>query len=122
MKHLIELVYKLQTLQTGTVADGVEQEVAALRTQIPAPILGHYDRLTARGKQGVAIVRNSVCASCHMKVPIGSISTLISGDDIQLCGTCGRYLYLPEEEKTKFVQAPAAPKPAGRKGKPRKAE
>ena len=104
MKHLIELIFKLQTLQSGTQTEVVEKESARLRKEVPEPILAHYDRLVARGKQGVACVRNSVCSSCHMGVPIGSISTLLNGDDIQLCGSCGRYLYLPEEEKKRFGQ------------------
>ena len=117
MKHIIELVLRLQTLQSEKSSAAVEKEMDSLREEIPAPILGHYDRLSSRGKKGVALVRNSVCASCHMGVPIGSISTLISGSDLQLCGSCGRYLYLPDEEKARFTQPAPAPKPAGRKRK-----
>jgi predicted nucleic acid-binding Zn-ribbon protein len=117
MKNVIELVLKLQTLQSEKSSAAAEKEIAALRETIPAPILGHYDRLSNNGKKGVAIVRNRVCASCHMGVPIGSISTLIGGDDVQLCGSCGRYLYLPEEEKAIFKLPPPAPKPRARKPK-----
>ena len=118
MKHVIELLFKLQTLQSQKPAKAVEKEIDSLKETIPAPILAHYDRLTSRGKQGVAIVRNNVCSTCHMQAPIGSISSLANGDDLQLCGSCGRYLYLPPEERARFLQPPPPPKPSRRKAKP----
>jgi predicted nucleic acid-binding Zn-ribbon protein len=80
-----------------------EAQRTELRTSIPQPILAHYDRLVARGKKGVAIVRNQVCTGCHMRLPIGTINTLMQHQDIQLCDSCGRYLYLPDA-----TEAPAA--------------
>ncbi len=98
MKKLIENLLKLQTLEFDETA-GARREgrIAELRAQIPAQILGHYDRLVARGKKGLAAVRNEVCTGCHMHVPRAVILTLMHGDDIQLCDCCGRYLYLPEQ-------------------------
>jgi predicted nucleic acid-binding Zn-ribbon protein len=102
-----------------------EGEVTALRARVPQPILAHYDRLVARGKKGVAVVRNQVCTGCHMRLPIGTINTLMQDQDIQLCDTCGRYLYLlsPAEEAPAAAPADAAPaaKPATKPAaKPRK--
>jgi len=68
------------------------------RKEIPKPIQGHFDRLRARGKKGIAIIRNGTCTGCYMKVALGVMVTLRNGTDIQLCGNCGRYLFLPEEE------------------------
>ncbi len=118
MKHVINLIFNLQnleTLQAGKAAD--QKEAQGLRETIPEPILAHYDRLTSRGKKGVAVVRNRVCASCHMGVPVGAINTLINGDDLQLCGSCGRYLYMPPEEKASFLEPAAPPKSPKRKEK-----
>ena len=89
-----------------------EAQRTELRNSIPQPILGHYDRLVARGKKGVAIVRNQVCTGCHMRLPIGTINTLMQHQDIQLCDSCGRYLHLPEAS-----EAPA-PAPAAAEAKP----
>jgi predicted nucleic acid-binding Zn-ribbon protein len=117
MKHVVDLLLKLQTLQSGKLTKTVEKEISGLKETIPAPILAHYDRLTSRGKQGVAIVRNSVCSVCHMGATVGSISSLINGDDLQICGSCGRYLYLPPEEKARILHPPPDPKPVRRKPK-----
>lgn len=98
MKALMQNLLALQTLEFGlTKSPDIAATIAELRGKIPAPILGHYDRLRARGKKGLAAVQNQVCAGCHMRVPIGAIMTIKQEQDIQLCESCGRYLYLPAE-------------------------
>ncbi len=123
---LLANLLKLQALEFNeTNEKDVEAQMAELRGRIPPQILGHYDRLVARGKKGVAVVRNQVCTGCHMRLPIGTINTLMQGQDIQLCDTCGRYLYLPDPAESQFVENLAAAKPAGKSAakpatKPRK--
>jgi hypothetical protein len=112
---------KLQALDFDeTAPKNAESQKAELRANIPLPILGHYDRLVARGKKGVAVVRNQVCTGCHMRLPIGTINTLMQAQDIQICDTCGRYLYLPDPAETQFLENLAASKPAPEVAKPAK--
>ena len=109
---------KLQALEfSETKEKNVDSRIAELRSQIPAQILGHYDRLVVRGKKGVAVVRNQVCSGCHMKLPIGTINTLMQGTDIRLCDSCGRYLYLPDPAETQFLENAVASKPAPKASK-----
>ena len=118
MNDLLPNLLKLQALDFDEPpGKNVEARKAELRALIPAQILAHYDRLVVRGKKGVAVVRNQVCTGCHMRLPIGTINTLMQGADIQLCDTCGRYLYLPDAAETEFLERVAATKPAP---KPRK--
>jgi predicted nucleic acid-binding Zn-ribbon protein len=118
MNELMTTLLKLQNLDFAeTKGKGDEAEKAELRAHIPQPILAHYERSVARGKKGVAVVRNQVCTGCHMRLPIGTINTLMQGHDVQLCDTCGRYLYLPDPAESQFVEHLAATKPAP---KPRK--
>jgi len=113
MNAAIQKLLKLQALEFGEeTGKSVETQIAELRGEIPPPILGHYDRLRVRGKKGVALVRNQVCTGCHMQQPIGKITVLMRGEDIQLCDTCGRYLYLPDAGESEFVERMAASKPA----------
>jgi predicted nucleic acid-binding Zn-ribbon protein len=122
MNELLQHLIKLQSLETGgTDSKSVAASKLELRGKIPPQILAHYDRLVARGKKGLAAVSaNRVCSACHMQVPIGAIMTLRHGDDIQLCGSCGRYLYLPPAAEPEAAEPPAAPKPAKKTRKPRK--
>jgi predicted nucleic acid-binding Zn-ribbon protein len=122
MNSVLQDLLKLQALEFGeTTEKNVEARAAELRGKLPQPILGHYDRLRVRGKKGVALVRNQVCGGCHMRVPIGQITELMRGEDIQLCETCGRYLYLPDPAETEFLNHLEAAKPAAKApAKPRK--
>jgi predicted nucleic acid-binding Zn-ribbon protein len=88
-----------------------------LRAKIPSQILAHYDRLVARGKKGLAAVRGQVCSGCHMQVPLGVVMTLKRGEDIQLCESCGRYLYLSPAVEKEATGPAASPKPERKKRK-----
>ena len=97
MKKLIDNLLKLQALQTTAAADAKPSpQIAALRAEIPLPILGHFDRLVIRGKKGIAVIRHQVCSACHVQVPRNVELILMQGGDIQLCENCGCYLALPE--------------------------
>ncbi len=118
MKALLQNLVTIQSLEFGVVKDkNAEASLAELRAKIPSQILGHYDRLVARGKKGVAALHGQVCSGCHMQVPLGVVMTLRRGDDIQLCESCGRYLYLPPAEPVVAPEPVVSPKPAR---KPRK--
>jgi predicted nucleic acid-binding Zn-ribbon protein len=121
MNEIIKILLQLQSLEfNGKAAPAQAKQAAELRAQIPPPVLAHYDRLVARGKKGVAAIRNqSSCSACHISVPRGVVLTLMHNTDVQLCGSCGRYLYLPELPEptaipeslvTKKVSKPRKPK------------
>ncbi len=120
-KILLDLL-TLQALDFGETTDKkAKAQADELRGKIPQPFIGHYERLRVRGKKGVALVRNQVCAGCHMHVPIGQITMLMRGDDIQLCESCGRYLCLPDPAATEPVAEMEPPKPKKKApAKPRK--
>jgi predicted nucleic acid-binding Zn-ribbon protein len=106
-KSLLDSLLKLQSLEfdeagiDGTSEKEIDKKIAALRLQIPLPILNHYDRLGARGKKGVAAVRHQTCTGCHVQVTKAVVINLMRGEDIQVCENCGRYLYLPEPDESK---------------------
>ncbi len=122
MKELLQNLIQLQSLEFGGVEKGKREAaaMAELRAKIPSQILAHYDRLVARGKKGLAAVRGQVCSGCHMQVPLGVVMTLKHGEDIQLCESCGRYLYLPPAAETEATEPAASPKPERKKQKPKR--
>lgn len=109
VKMLIEQLLSLQTLQLGSARGQAnrEQNIAALRKQVPSPILLQFDRWLARGRKAVAVVRHGACSECHLTLPIGTITAAAFGPELEHCGNCGRFLYLPENEP---VYAAAPPK------------
>ena len=119
MNETIKILLQLQSLEfNGKATPGQEKQAAELRAKVPPPILAHYDRLVARGKKGVALVRNqSSCSACHISVPRGVVLTLMHNTDVQLCESCGRYLYLPEPAAT--PEPVAAPKKFSKPRKPK---
>ncbi len=118
MKVLMEAMLQIQELQLVQEEDPEKHpELVKLRKKIPAPILGHFDRMLARGRKAVAVVRNRSCTSCRMSVPVGTIATLMRDEDIQVCGSCGRYLYLEPEAP---AAPPPAPAPKKKRGRPPK--
>jgi len=115
MNKILQDLLKLQSLDFNESAEkSAAAQAEELRGKIPQPIIGHYERLRVRGKKGVAVVRNKVCTGCHMHVPIGQITVLMRGEDIQLCESCGRYLYLPDAAETEFLAHVEATKPSAK--------
>jgi hypothetical protein len=123
MKNVIELLFALQEIEMGPSPSSPQNEVdiRRLREKIPAPILAHYDRLLARGKKGVAVVRHGVCLACHLSLASGVYAQLIRAEDIVICGSCGRYLlYRPEDKPTEPPPPEPVPVATAKKTKGRK--
>lgn len=117
----MERLLKIQELQLVQGEDpATHSELKQLREGIPPQVLGHADRLFQRGKKAVALIERTVCTACRMGLPVGTVLTVRQGADIQLCGNCGRYLFIaPEPPPAPVEEPPAAPKRkrAGRKPK-----
>jgi len=118
MNGIMQNLLTLQRLDFGEQPQN-PSEAAALRGAIPQAMLQQYDRRRARGKKGVAAVRNRVCTGCRMQVPIAVVATLMRGSGIEVCGNCGLYLFLPDPAQIEVVKpvvvAKAVPKSRKRK-------
>ena len=120
MKNVTTDLLALQSAETtpGGRSSLSEASIQALRKKVPAPILAQFDRLRLRGKKGLAVVRNGVCSECHISIPLGTLRRAATGDEIQVCGNCGRCLHLPEEAAAAINTPP--PHPSERKPVKRK--
>jgi hypothetical protein len=68
-------------------------QAQALRAEIPAELLAHYDRLKARRKKGIAPVIDGTCQSCYLHLSTSAAARLRDKDDVDLCENCGCYIY-----------------------------
>lgn len=112
---VIQRLFELQGLEMGPKAESPEARrlAEAIRKEIPEQIKAHYDRLRARDKKGVALVRHGVCTGCQMKLASGIYAHLLRDEDVAMCDSCARYLLLAPDET-----APAAGPPKADTRKP----
>lgn len=96
LREVIALECKVDALNDNGVAVGkaLAQEMAEARSLIPTAILGHHDRMRARGKRSVAPVRNGVCGACHLRLPISHAISMNPTHDLEVCDNCGVFLYV----------------------------
>lgn len=104
-----------------------ENEIRLLREEIPAQLLGHFDRLIKQRGAAVAMVRHGVCGECHLRIPRGTLAGLALPKDLHLCDNCGCYLLLAENEAPPSLViaaaaladeiAAAAPRPSRRRAR-----
>jgi len=103
---ILTLLYELQQLEFSNKDpdEKTKARIAELRSQIAPQYLRHYDRLKARGRKGVSLVRNGVCTECRMALPTGIWNTVQRGDDICVCDHCARYLMLDPALRTQLAK------------------
>lgn len=93
---LLQELHRIESQPNDFTAER-QQRAAALRTQIPAPVLAHYNRLVVNRVKPIAEVRHGVCGGCHLKLA-SWVRQAAASDDLHLCENCGAYLmFVPEE-------------------------
>jgi predicted nucleic acid-binding Zn-ribbon protein len=110
----IEGVLEREEAEHASIAAEVEKESEGLRSRleklkskrsevieaVPPDALSKYDRIL-HSNRGVAMapVRNQVCQGCHMSVTTHDLTRIMKGNDLVLCRTCSRILYLEDTRK-----------------------
>lgn len=91
----------------------IESEAAAQKTQlneiesaimgaeeiIPEDLRERYRRTVKQhGADAMAFVENGACSGCYLAITPQMMNELITAHSLSFCKTCGRILYLAEEE------------------------
>lgn len=81
-------------------AAGFEEKRLSIASGVDSELMAIYNKLSGRG-DGKAVVsaEGGICGGCNMTLTAQTVSELIKGDEIIRCMTCGRILYLQDEEK-----------------------
>ena len=87
-------------------AEGHKAQVKELETAIveaegviPADLREQYRRnVKQRGADAMAAVEGGACTGCFVSVTSQMLNELINAERMVFCQTCGRILYLPDEE------------------------
>lgn len=65
---------------------------------IDEPMLRRYESIRAHsGGMAIGRVDDDRCGACHVGITPYSMGVLRKSEDVQVCESCGRLLYLPEE-------------------------
>ncbi len=83
----------------------LEDDRALAAEKVPPSALQTFQRVAAKheGEAMAEVLKLSsrsddhVCEGCNMSVPLEHINRLKSADDLLMCATCGRILYLEHE-------------------------
>ena len=67
-----------------------------LRAHVPTAILGHFDRMLAQKKTGIAPLRNGVCGGCHIRIPRAHIAGIRGSHELDVCDQCSTFIYSEE--------------------------
>ncbi len=77
----------------------LEQAITDAENVIPGEMRDQYRRVVkSMGAEGMAAVENGACTGCYLSPTAQTLNDLINGDRLVFCKTCGRILYLAEEE------------------------
>jgi hypothetical protein len=93
LKRLNDLEARPSSVWVGALTER-ERRLAVERARqgLPTALLGHHDRMIARGKRSLATVRNGVCGACHIRLPIGHRRGAVPGGDLDVCDNCGVFI------------------------------
>ncbi len=84
MKQLLNNLAELQEIELASRADAqTKTKRTQLRATIPEQILAHYDRLMARGRQGIVALCNQNCTGCPGRVRLAVVMTPRPADVLQ---------------------------------------
>lgn len=102
----IQIITALNELQTiaraakpvarGASAAPLTPRQVELRAVVPTSILGHFDRMVAQRRPGIAPVRNGVCGGCHLRIPRAHIAGIRGSHELDVCDQCGTFIYAEE--------------------------
>jgi len=88
-----------ETAATKKEFDSQTKHRAEAFATLPAQLASVYNRLALRSRDGIAVaeVVNSSCSACYMQLRPQVMVNVKKGDEIILCESCSRILYVPQK-------------------------
>jgi predicted nucleic acid-binding Zn-ribbon protein len=118
--HALELEVKKLTDDVDTLAKQIDEHAEAQKAQLAAldkaivdaeSVIDEDQReryrrtVKQRGADALAAVEHGACAGCYVTVTHQVMNELINGHTLQFCMTCGRMLYLADEDHANTARA-----------------
>ena len=98
--------------EVGDTLDRLMKERTEAKQQLPSKMRDTFDRLVRMhdGDAVASVVEENrrtheySCGGCYLAIPVETVSTLMSSDDIVVCTNCNRMLMLDQNLKTSLVK------------------
>jgi predicted nucleic acid-binding Zn-ribbon protein len=88
-----------QLSQQKTLLAELESSIVGAESIIPEDYRDQYRRIVKQhGADAMAFLENGACSGCFVSVTAQMLNELINASSLSFCKTCGRVLYLAEEE------------------------
>ena len=86
--------------QAQAELDGEQKRRDEVFVTLPTQLAAVYNRLAQRSRDGIAVaeVRNGSCSACFMSLRPQMQVEVKRGDQIIVCESCSRILYMPESK------------------------
>jgi len=88
-----------QSAQQKTQLEELEAAIIGAEEVIPENLREQYRRVVKQhGADAMAVVESNACSGCYVSITAQTRNELINGAMLCFCMTCGRLLYLAEED------------------------
>jgi predicted nucleic acid-binding Zn-ribbon protein len=89
-----------QAAEQGTQLDDLVSAIIGAEVIIPVDLRERYRRTVKQhGADAMAFIENGACSGCFVSVTAQMMNELINAHSLTFCKSCGRVLYLAEEDK-----------------------
>lgn len=87
-----------QATQKQQLTD-LQKQIGEMEATLPPDVRTQYTRMVAAKKDdALSAVKNKICVACYTAITAQNYNDLLAGR-LVMCKSCGRMLYLPEEQK-----------------------
>ncbi|MCG3149042.1 MAG: hypothetical protein PCFJNLEI_02499 [Verrucomicrobiae bacterium] len=90
----------------------LEKAITSIHAALPEDVAARYDRLQKRDPLAVVPLAHGSCSRCGLAVPANVVNLAKTGEVLQNCPHCGRFLFFPEIVARQMKPKYAATRPS----------
>ncbi len=89
-----EMEEELFNVDLDSALDTLEQKIAEMEESLDPRVRSRYRRTSQRHPRSVVPVIGGTCYGCFVSIPTALASDADRNEEIRICDSCGRFLYL----------------------------
>lgn len=112
LRQLCRLELETSPFRVALTERERQHGIQILRQRLPVSVLGHHDRMLQRGSTSIVVAEEGRCTACGQALSAGSLERMHQGCALELCDSCGSFLYLDSLRRPRQLRALSAAKKA----------